>query len=357
MKKIETDRYVLIPISKKRYKIFMKKDSFTKKDSKRIRGCYFSGNQNCWVFPQDQLSDFKTLFKINVQEKIHQQEHAKAIKRYKEQLIIRRYSENTIRAYTDQFEKFLTFMNDKNPADISDEDVKNYLLHLFSKREISLSLQKQVICSIKFYFEKILNREAKSYLFDIPKMHEKKLPIVLTNQEIRLFFSKIDDEKKLVIFKTIYSAGLRLSELVNLKISDIDSENMLIIVRGGKGMKDRVTVLSKELLVELRQYVRNYKPKYWLFESSSGNPYHKRSIQKMFYHYYARTELSKKASVHTLRHSFATHLLENGEDVRKIQKLLGHKNLSTTEIYTHITSQAMSGIRSPLDDLSIENDE
>lgn len=357
MKKIETDSYILVPIIRNRYKIIMKEADFRKKDAKQIRGCYFSGNQKSWVFPQNRLADFNQWFEqIETKQKL-QREHANALKSYHEQLILRRYSENTILVYTDQFKKFLRFYDDKNPTDISDEDVKDYLLNLLSTKDISSSYQKQVACSIKFYFEKILQRETKSYFFDIPIKKAKKLPVVLSNKEVKLFFQKITDEKKLAIFKTIYSAGLRLSELVNLKISDIDSENMWIRVQGGKGMKDRITILSKELLWALRHYAKRYKPEYWLFESSPRTPYHKRSIQKMFHHYYALTRLTKKASVHTLRHSFATHLLENGEDVRKIQKLLGHKNLATTEIYTHITSQAMGGIRSPLDYLEIGDKE
>ncbi|MEA2104376.1 MAG: tyrosine-type recombinase/integrase [Candidatus Cloacimonadota bacterium] len=158
--------------------------------------------------------------------------------------------------------------------------------------------------------------------------------------------------------KAIIYEQIRLSEVVNLKIADIDSERMLIVIKGGKGKKDRITILSEELLTLLRKYFKEYKPKVWLFENYDGKNISTRFVQKIFHIAYGNTKIIKKATVHTLRHSFATHLLENGEDIRKIQKLLGHKNLKTTEIYTHVTLKGMKGIKSPLDDLNLViNDE
>ena len=181
------------------------------------------------------------------------------------------------------------------------------------------------------------------------------MPLVLTKKELRVFFNELKNLKKLVIFKTIYSSGIRLSELINLKISDIDSEGMLIYIRGGKGMKERVTLLSGELLILLRQYFRRYKPKTWLFEAAENKQFTPRAIQKMFHDSFDKTGILKKATIHTLRHCFATHLLEHGTDLRYVQHLLGHKNLKTTEIYTHVTSKAILDIGSPLDDLNTED--
>jgi len=160
--------------------------------------------------------------------------------------------------------------------------------------------------------------------------------------------------KHKAILSTIYSAGLRLSEAVNLKIADIDSKRKLIYVRNGKGNKDRTSILSKELILILREYYKECKPKVWLFEGLGGVQYSKRSVQEIFYKALSRSNVDKKVSVHTLRHSFATHLLEQGEDLRYIQKLLGHKSSQTTEIYTHITSTGMSKFISPLDDIELE---
>jgi len=196
--------------------------------------------------------------------------------------------------------------------------------------------------------------ETKSYFFEIPQSKERKLPVVLSKEEVKRIINSANNLKHKAILSTIYSAGLRLSEAVNLKIADIDSERMLISIKGGKGKKDRNTILSKELLLLLREYFKEYKPKVWLFENPSYEAVSPRFIQQVFHLSLQKTNINKNASVHTLRHSFATHLLENGEDVRKIQILLGHNNLRTTEIYTHVTSRAIQGLKSPLDDLKIE---
>jgi len=240
---------------------------------------------------------------------------------------------------------------------LTDENVRDYLLYLLTEKKISFSYQKQVISAIKFYFEKILRRETKKYYFEIPRNKELKLPIALSKEEVREIINCTNNLKHKTILSTIYSAGLRLSEAVNLKIADIDSERKLIYVRGGKGKKDRTTILSEELLLMLRDYFKKYKPKVWLFESVSRKKNSTKSIQQIFYRNLEKTKIDKKVSVHSLRHSFATHLLEQGEDLRFIQKLLGHKSSKTTEIYTHITKKGMGRITSPLDNLDIENED
>ncbi|MDD3052131.1 MAG: tyrosine-type recombinase/integrase [Candidatus Cloacimonetes bacterium] len=203
--------------------------------------------------------------------------------------------------------------------------------------------QQLLFVDYHLYFEKILRREAKSYFFEIPRSKERKLPVVLSKEEVKLIISSTNNLKHKAILSTIYSAGLRLSEVVNLKIADFDSERMLISIKGGKSKKDRNTILSKELLLLLREYFREYKPKIWLFENPFYHAVSPRFIQQIFHRSLQKTNINKNASVHTLRHSFATHLLENGEDVRKIQLLLGHNNIKTTEIYTHVTSRAIQG--------------
>jgi site-specific recombinase XerD len=335
----------------------MKTMKFTKLHSQKIHGCYFSGNQKSWVFPQKNLKDFENLFlqknKLNKNEIT--ESHYIALKDFKEHLIQKKYSPNTIKVYFGQFQKFLNFHNTISPQNLTDNDIKKYLLHLFDKKEVSLSLQKQVICSIKFYFEKILRRETKPYLFEIPKSNIRKLPVVLSKTEVTKLLNCTTNLKHKAILSTIYSGGLRLSEVVNLKIVDIDSERMLINIRGGKGKKDRITILGKETLKLLRTYLKKFKPKFWLFEGHDKQQMNPRNIQKIFKKYLKISGSMKECSVHSLRHSFATHLLEAGEDIRKIQKLLGHKNIQTTEIYTHITSKAIKGIKSPLNDLEIRD--
>lgn len=355
MKKIETKFYSLVPITRNRYKIAMKIGKFTKKNAKKIRGCYFSGNQKSWVFPQKNLSYFQQLFyKKQKKNKINLSAKEKALKDFAEHLIIKRYSKNTIKVYRERIKLFFDFFPKKEPHKLQDDDVKKFMLYLLTKKKISFSYQKQMISAIKFYFEKILRRETKKYYFEMPRSIEKRLPVVLSKMEVKKIIDCTNNLKHKTILSVIYSGGLRLSEVVNLKISDIDSERMLINIRGGKGKKDRITILADETLKLLRKYFKEYKPKAWLFESRKRLQCSKNSVQTLFYRSIKKANIDKKASVHTLRHSFATHLLEQGEDLRFIQKLLGHKNLKTTEIYTHITKTGMGKVTSPLDRLDIK---
>nr|MDA3813536.1 site-specific integrase [Candidatus Cloacimonadota bacterium] len=245
--------------------------------------------------------------------------YEKALKDFNDQLILKRYSENTIIVYKEQIVRFFKYYSKEDPSELTDEDVKEYMLFLLKKKKISFSYQKQVISAIKFYFEKILRRETNKYYFEIPRSKERKLPVVLSKDEVKKIINCTNNIKHKAILSTIYSAGLRLSEVVNLKIADIDSERKLIYVHGGKGKKDRTTILSVELLELLRKYFKEFKPQIWLFEGLEGGQYSKRSVQEIFYKAKEKTNIDKKVSVHSLRHSFATHLLEQGEDLRYIQ--------------------------------------
>lgn len=359
MDKIKTEDYCLTPISKNRYKIDVLSFEFQKSHAVKIQGCYFSGPQQSWVMPQTKecLDQFLKLFSPN--PKIETKKispHEKALKDFSDQLTLKRYSKNTIKAYKEQIIRFFEYFKTINPEDLTDENVKEYMLHLIKKKNLSLSYQKIVICAIKYFFEKVLRRETKSYYFDMPRSKERKLPVVLSKNEVKKILNCTNNLKHKAILSTIYSAGLRLSELVNLKIADIDSERKLIYVRGGKGNNDRTTILSEELLILLRKYFKEFKPNIWLFEGLSGKRYSKRSVQNIFKKSLQKSNINKILSVHSLRHSFATHLLEGGEDLRYIQKILGHKSSQTTEIYTHITSTGMNKIKSPLDGIDLEGD-
>ncbi len=355
---IKTEKYCLTPISKNRFRIEVFLFRFQKIHAQKIRGCYFSGPQKSWVMPRNSLDDFANLFEKNTpkEEKkiITLSSRDKALKDYKDQLILKRYSDCTIAIYLEQIKRFFSYFSNVEPVELSDDNVKEYMLYLLIKKKISFSYQKQAISAIKFYFEKILRRETKSYYFEIPKRDEQKLPIVLSKAEVRDIITSTNNLKHQTILSTVYSAGLRLSEVVNLKIADIDSERKLIYVRGGKGKKDRTTILARDLILLLRKYLREFKPKLWVFEGKSGEQYSRRSVQEVFYYALEKSKVDKKVSVHTLRHSFATHLLEAGEDLRYIQKILGHKSSKTTEIYTHVTKIGLQKIKSPLDELNIE---
>ncbi len=224
--------------------------------------------------------------------------------------------------------------------------------YLVTERKVSTCYQNQSINAIKFYYERILGGQRKAYYIDRPR-REKTLPTVLSEEEIIQILLSVENIKHKAILMTIYSAGLRISEAIHLKIKDIDSKRMQIRVEQGKGKKDRYTLLSVKTLKILRKYFSEYKPKIWLFEGQGGKQYATRSIQNILKMATARTDIKKHVTVHTLRHSFATHLLENGTDLRYIQNLLGHESSRTTEIYTHITTKGFDQIKSPLDKLNI----
>ena len=272
---------------------------------------------------------------------------------YINKLKVIRYSENTIRTYTSAFSDFINYFSKKELFEISDEDIKNYLLYLVEKRKISTSFQNQVINAIKFYYEKVCGGKRMPYITIDRPIKEKTLPNVLSEEEVKRIINSVKNLKHKSILLTIYSSGLRISEAINLKIADIDSSRMVILIKGGKGKKDRSSLLSEKLLIILREYFRQYKPKVWLFEGQDGGQYSDRSIQNVFRKACLDAKIMKKATVHTLRHSFATHLLERGTDLRYIQELLGHSSSKTTEIYTHITHKGMEQIKSPLDQFEL----
>jgi integrase/recombinase XerD len=264
-----------------------------------------------------------------------------------------RYSKNTLDTYKHMFEEFINYYNDIEIDDITDGMIVDFLRYLVNDRNISGSYQNQSINSIKFYYERIRNGQRKIYTVDRPRK-EKYLPEVLSEEEVVQILNATDNLKYKAILMTIYSAGLRVGELTNLRIKDIDSNRMQIRVEQAKGKKDRYTLLGETTLEILRKYVAEYKPSEWLFESYEGQQYRSRSIQEILKKSVDKVGLKKKISVHTLRHSFATHLLEAGTDIRYIQSLLGHSSGKTTEIYTHITTKGFEQIKSPLDKLKIK---
>lgn len=271
---------------------------------------------------------------------------------YVEQLDRMRYSENTKRVYINFFKSFLNYFPDTSPEEISDDQVNRYMNHLLMTKKVGTSTQNQVINAIKFYYEKVRKGSRKVYALERP-LKETKLPKVLSEEDVIAILRAVDNIKHKTMLWLIYAAGLRRSELINLKINDVDSKRMVLNIRAGKGKKDRITLLSEKVLVLLRAYFREYRPKVWLFEGSHGNPYSATSLQKVFAVALKRSGVRKEASLHTLRHSFATHLLERGTDLRYIQSLLGHSSSKTTEIYTHVTTKGFEKIRSPLDDLDL----
>ncbi|GAA5020630.1 tyrosine recombinase [Marivirga lumbricoides] len=262
-------------------------------------------------------------------------------------LELKKYAQNTARSYINQFEGFINFYQNTALDELGEIEIREYLSHLIRLGHSDSSIN-QTINSIKFYYEIVLSMPNRFYEIERP-IKKEKLPEVLSKDEVNRIISCIKNKKHRCMITTVYSAGLRVSELIHLKISDIDSGRMMIRIENSKGGKDRYTLLSKKLLSELRTYYSEYKPKTHLFEGMNGEYYSSSSIRAILTRAVAKAGIKKKVRTHTLRHSFATHLLEQGTDLRSIQSLLGHNNLSTTEIYTHVANNFIKNIKNPLD--------
>lgn len=272
------------------------------------------------------------------------------LKKLINELRIQGYSNKTIKVYTGHLRRFMEYNPEYNTY--NEVLIKKYILNLKENINCSHSYISQLIGSLKFWYIKV--KRLPDFEFNIvhPRK-EKKLPNVLSKKEIQSIISEIQNLKHKTIIMLTYSAGLRVSEVAQLKVSDINSQRGLIKVYQGKGKKDRVTLLSEKILKILRIYYKSYKPDYWLFPGAEPKrPITTRSIQNVFERACKKANINSKATVHWLRHSFATHLLESGVDLRYIQELLGHASSKTTEIYTHVSSKEIAKIRNPLDDIS-----
>ncbi len=268
-----------------------------------------------------------------------------------DKLQVKRYSANTARTYITAFELFIQYFANKELLEINELDIKAYLKYLVEKK-YSYSYQNQAINAIKFYYEVVLGLPNRFYSVDRPRK-QFKLPCVLSEDEIGRLIQATTNLKHKAILVTIYSCGLRISELINLKIKHIQSDRGLVFIENAKGHKDRTSILAPSTLELLRKYYKLYKPKEYLFEGQNGGSYTDTSIQAIIKKAVKIAKINKPATAHTLRHSFATHLLENGTDLRYIQTLLGHSSTKTTQIYTHISTKSMQQIVSPIERLKI----
>jgi site-specific recombinase XerD len=267
----------------------------------------------------------------------------------------REYSQRTVKSYIRYNEDFLKVV-DKVPQEVTEEDIKSYLFHLVEERRVSTSTLNIAINALKFYYGGILKRK---FLYEIKRpSKDRKLPVVLNRVEVSKILSAPLNIKHKAILMLIYSAGLRVGEVVKLRIEDIDSRRKLIHIKNAKDRKDRYTLLSEVALETLREYWREYEPLKWLFPGQNKESHiTTRAVEKVFSNACKKAQIQKTVSVHSLRHSFATHLLESGVDLRYIQEILGHKSSKTTEIYTHVSNRDIGRIKSPLDSLNINWDE
>lgn len=263
----------------------------------------------------------------------------KIIKICEEKFIYLNYSPRTGDNYMSHIRPFLESLGDKQIIHCNSSDFQSYLdKYNFT----SISQQNQVINAIRFLYKEVLNKKYDKVSFKRPRS-KKKLPKVIEGNFIKEQLSKIENLKHKTILTLTYSVGLRVSEVVNLKIEDIDSTRMLIHIKNTKGRKDRIVPLSQTVLELLREYFKEFKPKEYIFNGQNSNQYSIQSCQKLYKKY-----IDGNTSIHTLRHSSATNLLENGTDLRLIQKILGHSSVKTTEIYTHVSTSLLSKVELPI---------
>jgi integrase/recombinase XerD len=279
--------------------------------------------------------------------------NAEAIPALKRHLTLKAYSESTMRTYINEVTQFLLTIKGVSAETFTTERIKNYLSYCYSELKLSENTMHSRINALKFYFEQVLKKE--KIFFEIPRPKKPiQLPKLLNEAELVKLFNSLSNKKHKAMLFTAYSAGLRVSEIVNLKLADIDSKRMQIFVQRAKGKKDRYVNLSPVLLDILRKYIDQYspRPKIYLFESEqTGTSYPTRTVQQVFGNAKKKAGIQKEVGVHSLRHSFATHLLEKGTDIRYIKDLLGHFNIKTTERYLHVTKKQLVNIVSPFDDL------
>jgi len=276
------------------------------------------------------------------------EQHLLAFKSY---MHYRRYSPNTIKTYTETLEIFFRFFQNRALESLTIEDIIDFNNDYILKKNLSASYQNQVINAIKLFYRNRFNRAMEVDFIQRPR-REKRLPNVLNKKEIKAILEAPTNLKHRAMISLIYACGLRRSELLNLTLKDILSDRNLLFIRQSKGKKDRVVPISMKLIAMLRDYYKAFKPKTWLFEGQlAGEKYSERSIQLVLNQSVSKAKINKQVSLHWLRHSYATHLLESGTDLRYIQELLGHSSSKTTEIYTHVSTRNLQQIRSPFDDL------
>ena len=269
-------------------------------------------------------------------------------KGFEEQLILKRYSQNTVKTYCSCLLKFKGHFKGQDIDSLSKEEIKTFLLYLVQEKKVSPSTQNQYINAIKFYYEKVLKQPRMAYVLERPN-RAKKLPKVLTEQEVLMILKNTPNIKHKTIVSLLYSAGLRVGELIGLRVQDVVWDKNYLFVRGGKGKKDRITLLSEHVAFLLRKYLQKYKPNYWVIENHERKQYSSSSVRAILKNSTKKAALRKRVNPHMLRHSFATHLLEKGTDLRYIQELLGHGSSKTTEIYTHVSKKSLANIKNPLD--------
>lgn len=322
----------------------------------------WSATKKCWYLPVGRFHleqtlkaftgiawvDIKNLSPVSDKYPIDVQQEKETFAQW---LRFKRYSPNTIKCYVDALVVFLNFFKHKPIGDLTNDDVVLFVNQFILKHTYSFSYQNQIVNAVKLYFREIRKSKIEVEALQRPR-REHKLPNVLSKEEVKAILQAPANIKHRTMLSLIYACGLRRSELLNLKIGDVDSKRLMLIIRNSKGYKDRQVPISDKTIEMLREYYKMYRPKIWLFEGQkSGERYSEESLAKVLKHAVNKANIRKPVTLHWLRHSYATHLLESGTDLRYIQELLGHKSSKTTEIYTHVSQKSLQKIKSPFDDL------
>jgi integrase/recombinase XerD len=334
----------------KRIAVYSEKNAEFIARIKLVEGSRWSSSLVVWHIPDTEENRIR--FKIApLSHSIPSAEGIEQIQKFKQWLRSKRYSESTIATYSEALKSFLVFYREKVVVEITNEDVIVYNNEFILKNNLSASYQNQIVNAIKLFFQTI--RETK---MEVDKIHRPKraklLPNVLSKEEIKMILNAHSNIKHKMMLSLIYSCGLRCGELLALKPVHIDSKRNIVLLKNAKGKKDRIVPLSPLILEMLRDYFIIYKPRTFLFEGQNiGLPYDARSLQLILKQALQKTGITKPVTLHWLRHSYATHLLESGTDLRYIQELLGHSSSKTTEIYTHVSTKSIQQIKSPFDDL------
>ena len=324
-----------------------------------ISGAHWSRAMRCWYVadqPQKIVALQNLGIKIeqkNVSDSIANDVNARLLIRFFDYMKTKRYSARTINSYVECLRIFLNYHSSKHYLEIDNNDVAAFNRDYILKQKFSATYQGQFINTLKLFYEKIPRKKIIIEHLERPRQGSP-LPNVLSKEDVAKLLVSTENVKHKAILSVIYACGLRRSELLNFHIIDIDSKRNVINIRHAKGDKDRIVPLSNKILSLLRDYFKQYKPKIWLFEGQvAGTQYTATSINHIFQRAKKKANITHPCTLHTLRHCYATHLLEAGTDIRYIQALLGHKHSKTTEIYTHVTTKSIQKIKSPFDDLDI----
>lgn len=314
----------------KRIAIYFEKNAELIQRIKKVEGIRWSATLKAWHLPDNEANRIR----FNIVENLPSADRIQQIELFKNYLLSIRYSKNTVKTYSEALKSFLTFFKDKKASEINNQDIIIYNNEFILKNNLSTSYQNQIVNAIKLYFRSVQDKKIEIDKIHRPK-REKNLPNVLSKEEVKLILNAHSNLKHKTMLSLIYSCGLRCGELLALKPVHIDSKRNIVLLKNAKGKKDRIVPLSPKILEMLREYYKLFKPKTYLFEGQfAGQPYDARSLQLVLKQALQKSGITKPATLHWLRHSYATHLLENGTDLRFIQELLGHSSSKTTEIYT-----------------------